>query len=332
MSNEIKQETADILVSVVVPVYNVEPFLRQCVDSLLSQTHTNLEIILVDDGSTDSSGVICDEYAARSNSVRVIHKQNGGLSSARNAGIAEAQGAYIGFVDSDDFVEANMYALLLDAAITQDAQIAVCGRYVTDEEGNVLREQFAIHGGKLYGTKEALSELLAFGELDVSVCDKLFRKDIAEGICFPVGEINEDAAVIFKAISGAVGLVHIGEPMYYYRGRNGSITKSGYKPNKIQALEHAQTITEFVCAQFPELKTQTRQYMAYTCCGLLSLMLKYPEAKKQYPDHYARYSEGLRKNIWQLYNNPNISWIWKLRGTMIYLNLYEILYKILKNK
>ena len=160
--------------------------------------------------------------------------------------------------------------------------------------------------------------------------DKLYRKDVFNGISFPVGEINEDAAIIFKVLARADRIAHIGTPMYYYRERGGSITKSGYKPNKLQALEHAEAISRFVCGKFPELETACRKYTAYLCCQLLSLMLKDPQARKQYPEHYSRYMAGLRKHIRYLYTNPNVSLSWKLRGTMIYLHLYEVLYGILK--
>ena len=320
----------DILVSVVVPVYNVEKFLPQCVDSLLAQTLPNLEIILVDDGSTDGSGSICDSYAATNENIRVIHQKNAGLSAARNTGIAAAKGEYIGFVDSDDFIAPQMYRALLEAALTGGMSVAVCGRYITDEEGNVTEEAFTLSQEKTYAPVDAMEQILIGGPVDVAAWDKLYRKDLFDGITFPVGEINEDAAIIFRLVDKAEKIVHIGAPMYYYRGRSGSITKSGYKPNKIQALDHAKAIEQFVCHRYPQLKLACQRYTAYMCCQLLALMLKDPDAKKQYPEHYSRCMQGLRQNICRLYDNPNVSVAWKLRGTMVYLNLYEWMYKILK--
>lgn len=319
-----------ILVSVIVPVYNVEAYLSRCIDSLLAQTYPNLEIILVDDGSPDGSGTICDSYAEAHSCIKVIHKENGGLSDARNVGIAAAKGEYIGFVDSDDFVSPEMFRRLLEAALSQDAPVAACGRYTTDEAGTVTGEAFTLPEEKLFSLPEAVEEILTGGPLDVAAWDKLYRKDIFDGISFPVGEINEDAAIIFKVLARAERIAHIGAPMYYYRERGGSITKSGYKPNKLQALEHAESISQFVCEKFPELEAACRKYTAYLCCQLLSLMLKDPQARKQYPEHYSRYMAGLRRHIRYLYNNPNVSLSWKLRGTMIYLHLYEALYGILK--
>lgn len=320
----------DILVSVVVPVYNVEKFLPQCVDSLLAQTHPNLEIILVDDGSTDGSGNVCNSYAACNGNIRVIHQKNAGLSAARNTGIAAAKGAYIGFVDSDDFVAPQMYRSLLEAAMTHQMSVAVCGRYITDEEGAVTQEAFALSETKTYSPADAMEQILVGGPVDVAAWDKLYRKELFDGIQFPVGEINEDAAIVFHLMARTQGLVHIGVPMYYYRQRGGSITKSGYKPNKLQALEHARAIGTFVCGQFPHLESSYRKYMAYLCCQLLSLMLKDPQARKQYPEHYDRYMAGLRKHIRYLYSNPNVSLSWKLRGFLISINLYALLYRIVR--
>ncbi len=116
-------------ISIIVPVYKVEPYLRKCVDSILAQTFTDFEVILVDDGSPDNSGKICDEYASKDSRVRVIHKENGGLSSARNAGIDVARGKYLGFVDSDDYIEKDMYELLYDNIVKEQADLSICGIY-----------------------------------------------------------------------------------------------------------------------------------------------------------------------------------------------------------
>lgn len=322
----------DSLISVIVPVYNVEAFLRQCVDSILAQTYKNLEIILVDDGSTDQSGAICDEYAQRYPNIVAIHKKNGGLSSARNTGIAAAKGAFLGFVDSDDFVEATMFEKLLTAAAANDASIACCGRYVTDEQGHPLARRFTRKNQKVYTMLQAAQEILSLGDIDVAVWDKLFRAQLFDRIAFPIGEINEDAAIIFKLLVKAEKLVHVGEPLYYYRGRSGSITKSGYASKKIQALEHAVSNEQFLMQDYPQLKKYCRQNLAYTCCDLLSLMLKDAEAKKRYSEHYQWYLSGLRHNAWYFYSNPNVSIAWKLRGTMVMLGLYEPLYALLKQE
>ena len=325
-------ELNEILISIVVPVYNVEDYLPQCIESLLVQTHSNIEIILVDDGSTDSSGSICDSYAARDSRITVIHQENGGLSAARNAGIQTAKGGYIGFLDSDDFVDKNMFRSLLEAVIYHKADVAACGRYITDDEGNVTGKEFTPSERKTYATAEAMEQILLGGELDVAAWDKLFRTDLFENIEFPVGRINEDAAIIFHILAKTTSVVHVGKPFYYYRTRSGSITKSGYKPNKIQAMEHAQMITEFVCGKYPELERACRKYTAYLSCQLLSLMLKEPENCKRYRAHYDCYMDSFCENLWFLYSNSNVSPAWKVRGTLIWMRLYAFIYSVLRKR
>ncbi len=319
-----------ILISVIVPIYKVEAFLPQCIDSLLAQTHPNLEIILVDDGSEDNCPAICDQYAEKHPHIRVIHKENGGLSSARNAGIDAAKGSYIGFVDSDDFVAPTMFRDLLETAVTCNSQITTCGRYLTDEAGSVTGTAYTLPAPRCYTIQDAAKQILTSGEVDVAAWDKLFHVDLFKEIRFPVGRINEDAAIIFQLLIGAERLAHIGSPMYYYRCRSGSITKSGYKPNKIQALEHAEQIQTLLCQSYPALKPYCQQYLVYTCCHQLSLMLKNPQARKQYPDHYKRYIKPLRAHPADLFFNRNISTSWKLRGAAIMLGVYSALYKLLK--
>ena len=170
------------LISVIVPVYNVEAWLPRCGDSILSQTYENLEILLVDDGSTDDSGLICEEYAKKDTRIRVIHKENGGLSSARNSGLDAASGEYIGFVDSDDWIEPEMYAEMLSLMLKSDAQIVCAGRYDvaggTGEKtvGLCPKRQEQVSGEELAG------RIFLWDHCDSSACDKLYRRELFDGI------------------------------------------------------------------------------------------------------------------------------------------------------
>ena len=123
------------LISIIVPVYKVEKYLRRCIDSILAQTYQNIEVLLVDDGSPDNSGAICDEYADKDSHVRVFHKPNGGVSSARNLGLMEAKGQYIGFVDADDYIDKTMYEVLLDNLLQEQADISICSYNQEDKNG-----------------------------------------------------------------------------------------------------------------------------------------------------------------------------------------------------
>ena len=152
------------MISVIVPVYNVERYLRRCVDSILAQTCRDLEIILVDDGSTDGCPSICDGYAAADSRVKVIHKANGGLSDARNAGLEIASGEWVGFVDSDDFIMPEMYETLLRACVEHGVSIAMCGRRLVDEADTTLRYEYCFSEPVMLSAEEALRSLLIFRE------------------------------------------------------------------------------------------------------------------------------------------------------------------------
>ena len=189
------------LISIIVPVYNIEEYLPRCIESILKQTYTNLELILVDDGSTDKSGKICDNYAKLDARVRVHHKENGGSSSARNAGILLAKGQYVGFVDSDDYIEVDMYKRMVDAAKESGCNIIQVARDEIDDNGNLMQAicempKKTIH----YSAEEFMKELLLHIG-DCSFCTKLLNRDLFNSRKFPEGILNEDFHLLVKILS-----------------------------------------------------------------------------------------------------------------------------------
>ncbi len=217
------------MISIIVPVYKVEPYLHQCVDSILNQTYRDLEIILIDDGSPDRCGEICDEYARKDNRVRVLHTENRGLSAARNLGLREATGDYIGFVDSDDWIEPDMYEVLLTRLEETGADISVCGLWY--EHPNRTKE-----AGKLpdivYIGNEALIMVLSNGQQNC-VWNKLYCSELWESILFPDGRVYEDVATTYKAILKAKKVVSTSICLYHYRQRTESIGKTRSMKNLI---------------------------------------------------------------------------------------------------
>lgn len=224
------------LISIIIPVYNVEPYLDMCVKSVANQTYRNLEIILVDDGSPDGCPHMCDVWAAADPRIRVIHKENGGLSSARNAGLDIAAGEYIGFVDSDDYVAENMYEVLLSALQDSGAQISICYPYTVSEEGNISNPEKIADKGVL-SPVDALS-LVFQGQINQSVWSRLFHKRIFDNIRFPVGETNEDIPLAIPMFTAADRVVNTGEALYFYRARPGSITHSYWNTDAYIVLKH----------------------------------------------------------------------------------------------
>lgn len=211
------------LVSVIIPIYNVAAYLRKCLDSVVEQTYRHLEIILVDDGSPDDCPYICDEYARKDSRIKVIHKPNGGISDARNAGIDAATGYYIGFVDSDDWLAPEMYATLVACAQKHEADIAICAFYYA--EGRNLSPSCDKHQEDLLlGREEALKLLFRDDLVKNYVWNRIYRRELFEGIRFPVGRKYEDIPVSYRLFDRIRTFAFVNIPLYYYRIHAASIT------------------------------------------------------------------------------------------------------------
>lgn len=236
MNQVINKHTNFPLVTIVVPAYNVAPYLEECVQSLLEQTYDNIEIILVDDGSTDDTGKICDSLS--NPKIQVIHKENGGLSSARNAGIEKAKGEYIAFVDSDDYVAADYVKVMLQMLLENDGDIAVCGFVRTEKRKAQAKERIQWEQGIHIKTgKEALNELYSASRLYYVVSwNKLYKTSLFEQIRYPVGMLHEDEAVIHKLYHAAHKIVLSREPLYYYYMSDASIMRGTYKIQRMGIL------------------------------------------------------------------------------------------------
>lgn len=228
------------LISVVVPIYNVEKYLPRCVESLLAQTYQKLEIILVDDGATDASPAICDEYAKKDARIKVIHKENGGLSDARNAGTVASNGKYIGFVDSDDFLLPDMYEKLVAALEENEADIAVCNYCYVDEAGVEIKErnQNLPIQDKVITGKEAIKNLVgpeyAYW---VTAWNRLYRSDIAKSVPFPKGKIHEDEFTAHLFYEKAERVVGVSKAAYQYVVRENSIMTKKYGTRNLDYID-----------------------------------------------------------------------------------------------
>jgi len=217
-------------ISVIVPVYKVEPYLRKCLDSIINQTYKNLQIILVDDGSPDNCGRICDEYAAKDKRIAVLHQENKGVSAARNAGLALADGEYLGFVDSDDWIEPDMYAYLLNNLRGYGADIAVCGRLECYKKKKIFKGWQNI---KLLNKERAMEKLLQSDTMNNLLWDKLWRKELFAGVTFPEGRTFEDIAVMHRLFAKSNRVVCLPEAKYNYRQWLGGIVNNTSLHNRI---------------------------------------------------------------------------------------------------
>lgn len=227
------------LISVVVPIYNVERFLPICIESIISQSYKKLQIILVDDGSTDNCGNICDEYASRDERVEFIHKQNGGLSDARNVGIERAKGKYITFVDSDDAIEFDMIEYLYGLMFENEADISVCQKLDVDESGQNLN----IKGSSidttyvLHDNETCMHDFLAKRNISVTAWGKLYRLDLFHDIRYPLGKYHEDTFTTYKLIGLSDTIVVGNKQKYLYRHREGSIMLQSFSVKHLDAID-----------------------------------------------------------------------------------------------
>lgn len=187
-------------ISVIVPVYNTLDCLKRCVDSIMRQSYENLELILVDDGSTDGSGEFCDKLEKQDNRIRVYHKENGGASSARNIGIRNAVGDYIGFVDSDDYIDADMYQMMMELAIEKNLQMVQISREEVDEEGNQLKDICIPPEDIRFCDSETFMKELLLHQGDCSFCTKIVKRELIQKYKFPEGELNEDFKLLVELL------------------------------------------------------------------------------------------------------------------------------------
>ena len=241
------------LISIVIPIYNVEQYLSTCLDSIIDQTYPHLEIILVDDGSTDSCPEICDAYAEKDARIQVIHKENSGLSDARNFGLKCATGEYIAFIDSDDFVSLNFCDRLLNIILRNNAEIAECGfhKFVNESE-IIVQKANSISEDLVYQTEEAL-ELLMKGNIQQMACNKLFKTEVISGILFEKNRKHEDEFWTYQIISHAKNIVKSNDVLYFYRQHSHSIMGQKYSLARLDALDALEARMIFMNKNYPKL-------------------------------------------------------------------------------
>lgn len=300
------------LISVIVPVYNVEKYIGKCIDSIIAQTYDNLEIIIVDDGSADSCPQICDEYAVKDSRIKVIHKANGGLSDARNAGIDASCGDYIGFVDSDDCIEPDMYEKLYNALVSGNADMAVSNFTYVDDGYNPIEERNALMPVKdeVISAKEALGRTLKEkGWYYVTAWNKLYKRALFDEVRFPVGRIHEDEFIVHRIYGSADRVACVSDSCYLYVQRSGSIMKTKYSIKNLDGIKALEERFDYC------MDNQMDDYAAELTQRIYGMLLdadikldmhdednkrKYSELKKKYISQCHRVRDRLTKIQWML--------------------------------
>lgn len=308
------------LISVIVPIYNMEKYLNKCVDSILNQTYSNMEILLIDDGSTDLSPKICDEYMKTDSRIKVFHKKNGGLSDAKNFGIKKASGKYVAFVDSDDWIENNMYENMYYKLKDTKSNIVVCGRYIEYENGE--KKEWYNKNEIIINKEQSLIYLNSFYNFDMSSCDKLYEKSLFDNIEFPYGKKCEDAYTTYLLFNKADRVTYIPKCFYHYFQRGGSISRN--EKINMDYIYAAEEQLEFFTTKYPHLRYIAETNYAFSVKSIFQVSV---ERKLQLTDEFNLKKKEVKKYYKSILNNKYITMKKKL--TYILFAFLPILYKLL---
>lgn len=300
-------------VSVIVPVYNTIKYLKQCVNSILNQDYCNLELILVDDGSTDGSGDVCDDFKKEFPSIIVIHQENQGLSAARNTGTKAATGYYIAYIDSDDWVTPNYISYQINLAKKYNADIVVTRQQSVWDGATPQSVDYSIEEITLYTKTEALETILYGYKMQMSAC-KLFKANIVRKYPFPVGALYEDLGMMYKVFSDAEIVVHSNLPMYNYRRRAGSIINDKFDKRRLVIIKHSNEQYEFIKKNYPQLIRASSYRCAYSATEIAPMIIAAND-----DEALTIIRAELMKHYRDLIYNPKASLKIKIRGLALIL-------------
>lgn len=281
------------LISVIVPAYNVEQYLDRCITSIVQQTYSNLEIILVDDGSTDRCPEMCDRWTEKDDRIRVIHKENGGISSARNSGLQVACGELISFIDSDDYIDLKMLETMMNVMRDEQVGIVECG----------LQEVFADHVQNCIsydlcmGPDAAVEQLLRWtGNVGSAIWNKLFRRTVLEGVEFCEDlRYGEDTPFLYQALKQTTMFVQIPFIGYYHLMREDSLVGKTFRSYKMHSLRAAEMVAEDAVSAYPQLAEQAHCHVMFNAFSQISSLLGTENGAEVFSDEYAICIQTLRK-------------------------------------
>lgn len=322
-------------ISIIVPIYNVEKYLTECLNSILDQTFRNFELILINDGSTDCSGIICDEFAGNDSRIRVIHKDYSGVSSARNTGVAIAKGNYIGFVDSDDRIDKDMYKRLFELSRDTGSDIVVCklGREIEGRIINNYSKDFVLEMDHINGLKELFKGYL----FRFSLCNKLFKRSCFENIKFPEGRIHEDLATTYKLFANATKSVFTDYVGYIYIKRENSILTSNYHEKRLEAFIAWDEILSYMIEHYPELSDYYFASFVYAIIDHVHFIFDQVESTIEQKKYVLTLQKYVRKYFNKSLRNRRVSLKYKCLIFLLNLNptllsLFIGMGKILKSQ
>ncbi|MGN0377716.1 MAG: glycosyltransferase [Suilimivivens sp.] len=304
-----EQTERPVLISVIVPIYNTVEYLPRCVNSIRRQTYRNLEIILVDDGSTDNSGAMAEKFALEDKRVRVFHKENGGSSSARNLGIEKAKGDFIGFVDSDDYIEPQMYEHLLGMALSENLLMVQCSRDEIDEKGNRMENVCTPPEKPLLLESEEFMRELLMHRGDCSFCTKLTESSLLKAHPFPEGELNEDFRLLTELLLQVPAVMVLPQQDYHVFYRYGSNTRTRNKDEFPRVftdiVNNADRVEELVAKNYPSLIQEAKRFALFQ---RLDYMLHIPiSMMNRENEFYCLVCDYLKSNKKEIRKNPYLT-------------------------
>ena len=294
-------------VSVIVPVYNVEKYVLACLESLAAQTLKNIEVILIDDGSTDSSGAICENFARQDPRFRLFRQDNAGLAGARNTGLGLVRGEYIAFADSDDTVEPEMLETMLSFAREANADIAICGRRLVWENGET-ETMFTLPAPEVFDSREAVRRFLLSEGMDAAAWDKLYRAELFTNVRYPRFFVSEDVPVTSELLSRSERIVHCGKPLYNYLQRRGSLSHVGFEEKTMGLYHFYKDVGLRMGQKYPELKEEG-EFFFYK--EMLVALYRYGESRTRSKNGKLLYKQ-VRKNIRSILKNKFLAKKYKI--------------------
>ena len=318
------------LVSIIIPIYNVEKYLKRCLDSAVNQTHKNVEILLINDGSTDDSGAICDEYAKKDKRVKVIHKKNEGVAIARNVGLDNAKGEYITFIDSDDCVSSDYVSYLLSILLSNQSTIACCNFeyiYIGETDQYVIKENDK-ELLTIYNNKEALEDLLYQKDIDTSPWGKLYKREVFANIRFPNGKIYEDFGTIYKTIMNSEKIIYSNQKKYFYLVHNSSITGKEFTSKDFDMIELSRILEKDIMNKYPEMSSAVNSRIINMDFYFIRRM-----DKNQYKMQYDDIVKDIKRRRFELLKDKKIKLKTRLGIYISYINmgLIKYVYNFAKN-
>lgn len=322
------------LISIIVPVYNVETYIERCIESILNQTYSNLQIILVDDGSTDKSGEICDYYSRQDSRIEIFHKKNGGAAEARNMGLTKIRAKYVTFMDSDDVIHEDYISFLYNQLIETNADISIC-RYKRFIDIKEVKNLEMNEKTQIYDNVNALKILLYSPEkIPHSAYAKMYKSKLFETIKFPIGKTGEDIGTTYKVFNNAKKIAYNSSQYYFYFQRMDGVVRSKFSKRTMDALDFADEIMVFAKRQMPAIEKAS---ICYAFSQNVQVLIKLPYKQKEYQNETERVVGNIKRYRRIVLCDSYVSIPRRLGALATYGNLFliknlGILYKKIINK